>query len=84
MGTKLQTIRSPGVRARRGLLTISAEMGVFADVKAGEGRDGRREADDIRAALAWLDTIINPGRYPHPLSGPEWGSIPLGEPGARG
>jgi hypothetical protein len=45
-------------RVARGLRKIKLEMGVFADVKATEGRDGRKEADDIRAALAWIESHL--------------------------
>jgi hypothetical protein len=51
------------VLAAHGVLRkIKLEMGVFADVKAAEGRDGRKEADDIRAALAWIDSHLTSAR----------------------
>lgn len=51
-------LRKPGSRVQRGLVTISAEMSVFADTKDGEGADGRKEADDVRAALNYIDAAI--------------------------
>lgn len=46
--------RRPGKRVLRGLTAISSEMDAVADCKASEDADGRREADDIRAALDWI------------------------------
>lgn len=51
------TVPKPGVRVLRGLGDIASEMTAFADSKAGEDAEARRQAADVRAALAWLDHI---------------------------
>ncbi len=51
-------LRKPGAKVLRGLNAISSEMGGYADVKADEGKHGRSEASDIRAAIVWISEII--------------------------
>lgn len=51
--------RKPSASVNRGLIAIQAEMQSSADVKASErDLDSRREAEDIRAALLYIDAAI--------------------------
>ncbi|WP_445287675.1 hypothetical protein [Variovorax atrisoli] len=55
MTTAQQTpgpLAKPSKLVREGLRTINAEMSAYADVKASEDAEGRREARAVRAALA--------------------------------
>lgn len=54
----MTAFRKPSASVLRGLSSVHSEMGAFADAKADEDADGRREAKDIRAALAYIDEAI--------------------------
>lgn len=56
MSTKNTEPRKPSARVLRGVNGIRSEMGVYADVKASEGF--KREAEEIRTALAWIAAAI--------------------------
>ncbi|RTD94138.1 hypothetical protein EJO68_10035 [Variovorax atrisoli] len=45
-------LAKPSKLVREGLSIINAEMSAYADVKASEDSEGRREARAVRAALA--------------------------------
>ena len=47
----------PNAQVRRGLSCIRAEMIAVADTKGGEDTAARKDAQDIFAALMWLNTV---------------------------
>lgn len=58
MSSAAKPLKAPGIRAARGLSSIMSEMGCVADVMAGEGKDRRKEAEDIRIALDWISYAV--------------------------